>query len=491
MKKLFGRGLLVLALLATALSFAMPANTSAQSGTTVVVRPGYMNGWAFIDDNGAGGVGEMIYGPAPAPAGDGSAHFVLTKSSQGYMITTAQYRGVKIADISTLKYSTYRSGDPGAQLVVLQLNIDVDSDDDLTEWQGRLLFEPYHDAVVESNTWQDWNTLGDIAGWWFSKPPGNEICSQSDPCTWQEVKSNFPRAQIHPSLGGIVFKAGSGWQSFDGNVDNLVFGVNGVNTTYDFEPPVPCDWTTTNTVKTLQGDCSTNQRIHLEDGFTYDGNGHTIAAYGQLSSRIVEAYGEEDQPAISVNLRNLTVKIDRVDIAKPTGDVIAIGFQNVNGMITNNNVVYIDRETDDAPYAAVGIYAAIGDIEVSGNSASGFDIPIINAYDELCYTVWNGALRLPTSGCAPWEKSRNLAAERSPGKISFQFIPMCIRDNNGLARYEPTRNCDTLWSWWSERKLVTYPSTNLISICVNDDTGRVRVVDVGTSCQLDEWAGQI
>ncbi len=33
-----------------------------------------------------------------------------------------------------------------------------------------------------------------------------------------------------------MFKAGSGWQSFDGNADAFTTGVGGSETTYDFEP---------------------------------------------------------------------------------------------------------------------------------------------------------------------------------------------------------------------------------------------------------------
>ena len=34
--------------------------------------------------------------------------------------------------------------------------------------------------------------------------------------------------------------SGSGWTDFDGNVDNLIVGVRGDETTYDFEAETPC-----------------------------------------------------------------------------------------------------------------------------------------------------------------------------------------------------------------------------------------------------------
>jgi hypothetical protein len=58
------------------------------------------------------------------------------------------------------------------------------------------------------------------------------LCPQSSSCTWSSILSGFPDATIS---GAVVLKAGSGWSSFDGNVDGLTIGVNGSDTTYDFE----------------------------------------------------------------------------------------------------------------------------------------------------------------------------------------------------------------------------------------------------------------
>jgi nitrous oxidase accessory protein NosD len=155
------------------------------------------------------------------------------------------YAGVSLSQITTLSYDTYRSSiDPGNNLAIaLQVNIDFSTTDLNTGFQGRLIFEPYQGigGNVSQNTWQNWNALN--GHWWASRTNAlgsNGLCPQSSPCTWNQVLMNWPTARIHPALGAVVFKAGSNWAVFDGNVDNFTLGVSGTNTTYDFEPETNC-----------------------------------------------------------------------------------------------------------------------------------------------------------------------------------------------------------------------------------------------------------
>lgn len=49
-----------------------------------------------------------------------------------------------------------------------------------------------------------------------------------------------PNAGIHATFGAVSLKAGSNWNGFEGNADALTIGVNGADTTYDFEAETPC-----------------------------------------------------------------------------------------------------------------------------------------------------------------------------------------------------------------------------------------------------------
>lgn len=212
-------------------------NLSMTSGGTLPVTPGDPS-WIFYNDGFPGGTGELVIGPATPPLGVGSAHFVLPGTSRMNYGTRA-YKGMRLADITKLEYSTYRaSADPiNVLAVALQFDFDVDVTDANIPWQGRLVYEPYMSVgnTIAQNVWQTWNPLA--GKWWWSKGDPTH-CDQDHPCTWSEVLTKWPNAGIisDANNGFVWLRAGGPWTGFDGNADALTIGVNGANTTYDFEP---------------------------------------------------------------------------------------------------------------------------------------------------------------------------------------------------------------------------------------------------------------
>ena len=231
------------------------ANKYLNPAGTVVVYPGSMRGWAFFDDQAsvacttAAGCA-MVSGPASPPAGSGSAELATTTTSEGKALILADYKGVRFDAITALSYSTYRqSVDAGNNLAIaLQFNADYDLTDAATGYQGRLVYEPYrgNSGTVTQGTWQNWDTKA--GKWWGTRSSvmRNGVatanpCVQATPCTWAALLSAFPNAGVHATYGAVVLKAGSGWASFRGNIDQFTIGVGGANTTFDFEAvsPVP------------------------------------------------------------------------------------------------------------------------------------------------------------------------------------------------------------------------------------------------------------
>jgi hypothetical protein len=211
------------------------------AAATTVVEPGNMGGWAFAQET-ANGSGAMVAGPATPVMGTGSANLIVD-STGGEILAKAGYNGTRLDDVTELEYSTYRTSGGAALAIALQLNIDADVTDANNAWQGRLVYEPYHTQTVTTGAWQTWDAMNDAAGtgtgnWWFSNGTlaGTSGCAMATPCTFAEVLAAFPNAGVHNTLGGVVLKAGGGWTGgFDGNVDALTIGVNGSNTTYNFE----------------------------------------------------------------------------------------------------------------------------------------------------------------------------------------------------------------------------------------------------------------
>lgn len=209
--------------------FGLVAMPLVAHAATTVVSPANMHGWAFINDqSNAAEAGTFVNGPGTPPLGSGSAQLTATTSADGHILTKAAYQGVKFADFTALKYSTYRtSGDP-ALAIALQFNIDSDLTDSTTTYQGRIVYEPYHTQTVTTGVWQNWDAMNDAAGtgtgnWWFSNGTIATAtgCTQANPCTWAEVKTALPNGGVHNTYGAVVLKAGSGWTGFSGNVDAL------------------------------------------------------------------------------------------------------------------------------------------------------------------------------------------------------------------------------------------------------------------------------
>ena len=209
---------------------AIPASASE----AVVVSPNNMHGWFFFNDNINGpGTGHMVSGPRHPPLGSGSAEIGVANVDDRQALGTNAFNGTKLADFKHLSYWTYETDSSHA--MPFQLNVRYHPTD--TGWQGRLVFEPGNgNPAPASGSWQQWSPMS--GKWWASKPASSGgLCDQNHPCTWVQVKTNWPNASIN---GTLLFKAGGGWNAWNGNVDAFMIRVHGHGAkTYDFEPS--CD----------------------------------------------------------------------------------------------------------------------------------------------------------------------------------------------------------------------------------------------------------
>ncbi len=102
--------------------------------------------------------------------------------------------------------------------------------------QGWLVFEPFRTAgtgTVLEDTWYTWNAL--TGKWYATTNLGSNRCTQSNPCTITQLLSWYPHAGVRHN-GTVQLAAGAAWNlAFTGYADALTLGINGVNTTYDFE----------------------------------------------------------------------------------------------------------------------------------------------------------------------------------------------------------------------------------------------------------------
>jgi hypothetical protein len=243
--------LVVLALLLA----AIPAMTAGAAGT-ITVMPSSTNGWAILPNGDVAvttnnATGKIVSGPAGQPGGllPGSVEFKTMSSPGGkpQLYAPSSLAGVKFADLTALSYSTYISQyASGGTWLVHTINVKIDLDGNLagTGDQYTMVFEPCYTTICTGsiqplNTWATWNALAPGAIWWSTGSiPGTAFTTPfGSYATLTSIYTIYPNAVV----AFIVFQAGQGsggapWENFIGNLDGVVIGVNGGNSTYDFEP---------------------------------------------------------------------------------------------------------------------------------------------------------------------------------------------------------------------------------------------------------------
>ena len=210
-------------------------------------------GFGFLTET-ASGSGSFVSGPSGK---DGAGSAKLTIDSTGAVaLGNGLFSGTSLDDFTFLSYKTYQKN-ASTHATTLQLDVDYDNTDAVTNFQGRAVFEPSvsGQAAIATDTWQTWNPLTAPSGWWQT---GNAIvggvnvgqqCTQASPCSYTQLLAAYPNASVRPVTGqnagqpiggGMYLKAGSGWSGgYTGNVDSLTVAVNigGTNgtVTYDLE----------------------------------------------------------------------------------------------------------------------------------------------------------------------------------------------------------------------------------------------------------------
>jgi hypothetical protein len=209
---------------------------AAAAAAVVTVHPGHMDGWYRNNDTCGGATTAQIpfvTGPGTPPAGVGSVQFNVGSNGDSYpTLRSTTYNGVKLSSLTALSYSTYVSQAPGSQAAYLDLYVDFNNDGAKDD---TITFEPVYNGTVQKNVWQQWNALG---GQWWS-----DVLGGPPPLfTLATYEASHPNATILGGSGGhLILAAGCGgaaWTGFVGNADDLTVGVNGNNTTYDFEPAI-------------------------------------------------------------------------------------------------------------------------------------------------------------------------------------------------------------------------------------------------------------
>src|SRR4051812_27583680 len=72
---------------------------------TIVVTPANLAGWRWMEEDTAAGGGMLVTGPAVPPLGTGSARLSVDSTGR-FILSNLTYAGTRLADITSLGYST-------------------------------------------------------------------------------------------------------------------------------------------------------------------------------------------------------------------------------------------------------------------------------------------------------------------------------------------------------------------------------------------------
>jgi hypothetical protein len=232
---------------------AVLALVLAAAGCKIVSTPTAPNGWYFTHDDSpaASGSGYYVAGPATPPVGRGSA--LLSSDATAHEgIATLQYQGLALSTINKLVYSTYQASSVGSphETPTIQFDVDYDSTDDSTAFQGRIVYVPAAGGgTILPNQWQAWDTENGDAKWYSSgsgdssfrpivggSPQANPPCTQASYCSYATILAHYPHARVTPSTGQLMVRTNETTSGFVGAVDNVQVGFGTTEADYDFDP---------------------------------------------------------------------------------------------------------------------------------------------------------------------------------------------------------------------------------------------------------------
>jgi hypothetical protein len=220
--------------------FAGSANAQTTVSETDITRQAEhtapTDNWVGYTRNS--GLLNFVQGPTLPLQGCGSVQFTTAGTSDKAFLYNYDQENTPLSALTALSYATYQTSGLFNQVTAINIVIDYNGPE-VEGGQAVLVFEPVYNldqGTITANTWQTWDAFkGGNAKWWSTQPL-NGVCEFNCFVTWNQIVANNPQATI---TGGFGLNQGSGNPGLICAVDGLTIGVNGSNTTYNFEG-TPC-----------------------------------------------------------------------------------------------------------------------------------------------------------------------------------------------------------------------------------------------------------
>jgi parallel beta-helix repeat protein len=142
--------------------------------------------------------------------------------------------------------------------------------------------------------------------------------------------------------------------------------------------------------QTLLADCTTDHTLFIPNGYTFDGNGHTIAAVDPSGGHFLGAILQN--AGTTANVENLTFTTSNLADACDAGAdrLRGILFDGASGSITNNHVTNIEQGTNGESGCQEGNGIDVrnsGNVAISGNIVSDYQKTGIIATESVTATI--------------------------------------------------------------------------------------------------------
>lgn len=199
-------------------------------------------GYNDVTDTVNNSILDFVTGPGTPPYGPGSVEIIAPAGSR-YNVATYQFAGTRLADLTTLRFTTYNASDSNQgspnNSGYLHFNVDFYGSD---TWQRRLVYVPSANGTVTQDTWQEWNAIDPDALWLWSNFtgdwPGGGTQKGDEPKTWSEILSDYPDARFRVTDAFFGVRVGEPYpDDYTENINSVTFGTSTGTTRFVFGPP--------------------------------------------------------------------------------------------------------------------------------------------------------------------------------------------------------------------------------------------------------------
>jgi parallel beta-helix repeat protein len=147
--------------------------------------------------------------------------------------------------------------------------------------------------------------------------------------------------------------------------------------------------------QTLLGDCTTDHTLFVPNGYTFDGDGHTITAVDPSGGHFLGAILRN--AGAMANVENVTLTTANLADACDAGAdrLRGILFDGASGSITNNHVTNIEQGTNGESGCQEGNGIDIrtsGNVTISGNTVADYQKTGIIATESVTATITGNAV---------------------------------------------------------------------------------------------------